>query len=45
MALDLARWHNWVALAVMILILGFVLHFVGKMVPPVGNVVRASFGS
>ena len=43
--LDLTKWHNWVALTLMLLLVGFALHQVGQRVPAVGNVTRAAFGS
>jgi hypothetical protein len=43
--IDLARWHNWVALAVMLLLLGFVLHAIGRAWSPAGSLVKASFGA
>lgn len=44
MPLSLGNWHTWVALAVAILILGFVLRQIGARVPMVDRVVKASLG-
>lgn len=43
--IDLTKWHNWVAFALLLLASGWLLHQVGARVPVVGNVVKASFGA
>jgi hypothetical protein len=43
--IDVARIHNWIALLLMVLIIGFILHQLGQRVATVGKVVTASFGS
>jgi len=43
--INLTSWHNWVALAAMLLLIGLALHKLGARVPAVGKVVQASFGA
>lgn len=43
--LRMSHWHTWVALALAILLIGFILHQVGQRVGVVGRVVKASFGA
>jgi hypothetical protein len=43
--IDLAKAHNWVAVLVMVLIVGFILHQLAQRSSAVGRVVTAAFGS
>jgi len=43
--LRMSHWHTWAALALAILLIGFVLHQIANRVPAVKRVVTASFGS
>ena len=43
--IDWTKPHNWIGLALAILVIGFVWHQVGNRVPAVGGAVRAGFGS
>jgi hypothetical protein len=42
---SLGKWHNWVAVLLIVILGGFVLHQVGRRVPAVGKVVAAGMGS
>jgi hypothetical protein len=43
--LRMSHWHTWAALALAILLIGFVLHQIGNRVAPMKRVVTAAFGS
>ena len=43
--IDLTKVHNWLALAGMILVIGFILHQAAFRIEPVRKVVAASFGA
>lgn len=43
--IDATKPHNWIVLALMVVVIGFALHQVAARVPAANGVVRASFGA
>lgn len=43
--IDLTKWHNWLAIALIVFVIGFLAHQAAARVPAAGGVVRAAFGS
>lgn len=43
--IDWTKPHNWIGLALAVLVIGFVWHQVGFRVQPVAGAVRASYGA
>lgn len=43
--IDWTKPHNWIGLALAVLVIGFIWHQVGGRVQQVGGVVKASYGA